>query len=96
MPVYEGNIDNIVGVLNVKGPAAHHPRGEAVDIRIMRPALLRARNQENQPPAAPVSAQQHTVIVERRFGGVSGIVTIEGVMEELVGETRTSTTTKYP
>ena len=60
LPVYEGNIDNIVGVLNVKDllPIIRRRRARGAGPHHAA-ALLRARNQKNQPPAAPVSAQTH-------------------------------------
>ncbi|GAB2849121.1 hemolysin family protein [Hymenobacter ruber] len=88
MPVYEGNIDNIVGVLNVKDLLPIIRRGEAVELaRIMRPPYFVPETKKINRLLRQFQ-RKHIVmaIVSDEFGGVSGIVTIEDIMEELVGE----------
>ncbi|MBU6120772.1 hemolysin family protein [Hymenobacter siberiensis] len=88
MPVFEGNIDNIVGVLNVKDLLPIIRRGEAVDLaRIMRPPYFVPETKKINRLLRQFQ-RKHIVmaIVSDEFGGVSGIVTIEDIMEELVGE----------
>ena len=88
MPVFEGNIDNIVGVLNVKDLLPIIRRGEPVELaRIMRaPYFVPETKKINR--LLRQFQRKHIVmaIVSDEFGGVSGIVTIEDIMEELVGE----------
>ena len=88
MPVFEGNIDNIVGVLNVKDLLPIIRRGEAVELaRIMRPPYFVPETKKINRLLRQFQ-RKHIVmaIVSDEFGGVSGIVTIEDIMEELVGE----------
>ncbi|WP_345236481.1 hemolysin family protein [Hymenobacter saemangeumensis] len=88
MPVYEGNIDNIVGVLNVKDLLPIIRRGEPVELaRIMRPPFFVPETKKINRLLRQFQ-RKHIVmaIVSDEFGGVSGIVTIEDIMEELVGE----------
>ncbi|MBF9141975.1 HlyC/CorC family transporter [Hymenobacter sp. BT439] len=88
MPVYEGNIDNIVGVLNVKDLLPIIRRGEPVELaRIMRPPYFVPETKKINRLLRQFQ-RKHIVmaIVSDEFGGVSGIVTIEDIMEELVGE----------
>ncbi|GAB2693749.1 membrane protein [Hymenobacter frigidus] len=88
MPVYEGNIDNIVGVLNVKDLLPIIRRGEAVELaRIMRPPYFVPETKKINRLLRQFQ-RKHIVmaVVSDEFGGVSGIVTIEDIMEELVGE----------
>lgn len=88
LPVYEGNIDNIVGVLNVKDLLPIIRRNEPVELaRIMRaPYFVPETKKINR--LLRNFQRKHSVmaIVSDEFGGVSGIVTIEDIMEELVGE----------
>ena len=88
LPVYEGNIDNIVGVLNVKDLLPIIRRNEPVELaRIMRvPYFVPETKKINR--LLRNFQRKHTVmaIVSDEFGGVAGIVTIEDIMEELVGE----------
>ena len=88
MPVFEGNIDNIVGVLNVKDLLPIIRRQEPVDLaRIMRPPYFVPETKKINRLLRQFQ-RKHIVmaIVSDEFGGVSGIVTIEDIMEELVGE----------
>jgi CBS domain containing-hemolysin-like protein len=88
MPVYEGNIDNIVGVLNVKDLLPIISRQEPVELaRIMRPPYFVPETKKINRLLRQFQ-RKHIVmaIVSDEFGGVSGIVTIEDIMEELVGE----------
>ncbi|HEX8505529.1 MAG TPA: hemolysin family protein, partial [Hymenobacter sp.] len=88
MPVYEGNIDNIVGVLNVKDLLPIIRRGEPVELaRIMRaPYFVPETKKINRLLRQFQRKHMHIAIVSDEFGGVSGIVTIEDIIEELVGE----------
>ncbi len=88
LPVFEGNIDNIVGVLYVKDLLPIIRRREPVDLaRIMRPAYFVPETKKINRLLRQFQ-RKHIVmaVVSDEFGGVSGIVTIEDIMEELVGE----------
>jgi CBS domain containing-hemolysin-like protein len=88
MPVYEGNIDNIVGILNVKDLLPIIRRNEPVELaRIMRPPFFVPETKKINRLLRQFQ-RKHIVmaVVSDEFGGVSGIVTIEDIMEELVGE----------
>jgi len=88
LPVYEGNIDNIVGVLYVKDLLPLIRQQQPVELaRIMRPAYFVPETKKINRLLRQFQ-RKHLVmaIVSDEFGGVSGIVTIEDIMEELVGE----------
>ncbi len=88
LPVYDGSIDNIVGVLNVKDLLPIVRRGEAIELaRIMRPPYFVPETKKINRLLRQFQ-RKHIVmaIVSDEFGGVAGIVTIEDIMEELVGE----------
>jgi CBS domain containing-hemolysin-like protein len=88
LPVYDGSIDNIVGVLNVKDLLPIVRRGEPLELaRIMRPAYFVPETKKINRLLRQFQ-RKHIVmaVVSDEFGGVSGIVTIEDIMEELVGE----------
>lgn len=88
IPVFEGNIDNIVGVLYVKDLLQIIRRNEALELpKIMRPAYFVPETKKiNRLLRQFQRKHMHMAIVSDEFGGVSGIVTIEDIMEELVGE----------
>jgi len=88
IPIYEGSIDNIAGVLYVKDLLQLVRRGEPIVVsRIMRPAYFVPETKKiNRLLRQFQRKHMHMAVVSDEFGGVSGIVTIEDIIEELVGE----------
>lgn len=88
LPVYSGNIDNIVGILYVKDILSIVRRGEPIVIeQLMRPAYFVPETKKiNLLLKQFQRRHMHMAVATDEFGGVSGIVTIEDIIEELVGE----------
>ena len=85
--VYEENIDNIVGVLNIKDFYMNSGITEKPLQEIMTPPIFihqseKIRDLLNQLRAA----KTHIAVVVDEYGGTLGIVTMEDILEELVGE----------
>lgn len=88
-PVYGKNQDDIVGMAHIKYAMAI-PRDERMDSsvdRIMRPPVLMPSTIELEPlmEALRRGGLQLAVLIDE-FGGMQGIVTMEDLLEELVGE----------
>jgi len=91
IPVYEGNLDAIVGILYVKDLVRY--LGTDASGFTLRPLL---RTPIRVPETKRVSellvdfqrSEVHLAIVIDEYGGTSGLVTIEDVLEEIVGEIR--------
>jgi CBS domain containing-hemolysin-like protein len=88
IPVFEGTIDNIVGVLYVKDILGFIRRNDPIQLaKIMRPAFFVPETKKiNRLLRQFQRKHLHMAIVSDEFGGVSGIVTFEDIMEEIVGE----------
>jgi putative hemolysin len=89
-PVYRGSLDDIVGVLHVRDLFSElHDRGiAAVNLDdIVRPAHIVPETKDLAALLAEFRrANQHMAIVVDEYGGMEGIVTLEDLLEEIVGE----------
>jgi magnesium and cobalt exporter, CNNM family len=89
-PVYRGSLDEIVGVLHVRDLIeAMHERGIAsVQLEeLLRPAYMVPETKDLAALLTEFRNQnQHMAIVLDEYGNTEGIVTLEDVLEEIVGE----------
>ncbi len=89
IPVTDGDIDRIVGILHIKDLLLHQAVGRPpVDLRrIMRqPYFVPEHKKLNRLLQGFQRRKQHMAIVVDEHGGVSGLITLEDALEELVGE----------
>ena len=88
IPVYDGSIDHIVGVLHARDLLACLSRGETIDPRKLRRDVLFVYRTKriNELLAELRREKQHMAIVTDEHGGTLGLVTMEDILEELVGE----------
>ena len=99
IPVIEESIDNVVGILNVKDLLAFHAKGEVVtDVRkAMRPPYFVPEHKKLDSLLGQFKKRKtHMAIVVDEHGGVSGLITMEDALEELVGEIRDETDKEEP
>jgi len=99
IPVIEGNIDNIIGILNIKDLLAYNARQQAIpDLRrIIRPVYFVPEHKKLDSLLGQFKKRKtHMAIVVDEHGGVSGLITLEDVIEELVGEIRDETDKENP
>ena len=85
----EGDLDHVVGVVHLKELLwALNDQGPALDLRALaRPALLVPEMRLIQDLLLDFQKQkQHLALVVNEHGGIDGLVTLEDVLEELVGE----------
>lgn len=90
-PVYEGDLDHVIGILHLKDLIRQQLRTRGnLDVRlIVRPAPSVPEYQPVEKLLAAFKRQRiHMAIVLDEFGGTAGIVTLEDLIEEIVGEVR--------
>ena len=94
LPVYENSIDNIIGVLSLSRYYKATLSEQKPDLRslMMKPCRLHKTMKLPAALSKLREAQMHLAIVIDEFGGTLGIVTMEDILEELVGDTDTIVT----
>lgn len=88
LPVYEDSIDNIVGVLSLTRYYKATLKDEKPDIRsiLMKPCKLHKTMKLPAALAKLREAKMHLAVVIDEYGGTLGVVTMEDILEELVGD----------
>ena len=86
-PVMEGDKDNIIGILLAKDLLRYYA-GEEFDVRdMLRPAIFVPEAKRLNVLLRDFrSNRNHIALVVDEYGGVSGMVTIEDVLEQIVGD----------
>lgn len=90
LPVYKNNLDEILGILHTKD-VLPHVNGSKVDNYdwhiLMRPAFFVHEQKLIEDLLQEFRSRRiHFAVVVDEFGGTSGIVTLEDIMEEIIGE----------
>ena len=87
-PVYERTIDHVVGILYVKHLLHELVDKKEVSLRdlMLEPVFIPKSMKLDEIMNQFRSSQTHMAIVADEYGGISGIVTMEDVLEQLVGE----------
>lgn len=87
LPVYENDIDNIVGIVYYKD-FFPFDKNEGLTLKeIIKPVIYVAKSQAiNDLLKELQSKQLHLAVVMDEFGSTAGIVTLEDILEEIVGE----------
>jgi putative hemolysin len=89
MPVYEGSVDNVVGILMVRDIVLELTRGAGPIPwdRVLKPAFFVPEQMKVSRLLKEMQRRKtHLAVVVDEFGGTSGVVTLEDVLEEIVGE----------
>jgi CBS domain containing-hemolysin-like protein len=88
VPVYHETLDDIRGVLYAKDllPALGDPTSPERPIDLVRPALFVPETKPIEDLLREMRRRTHIAIVADEYGGTAGLVTIEDLLEEIVGE----------
>jgi CBS domain containing-hemolysin-like protein len=88
MPVFEGSVDNVVGILLVREIIGEVRRGTAIALAkyLKVPFFVPEQMKISRLLKEMQRRRTHIAVVVDEFGGTSGLVTLEDVIEEIVGE----------
>ena len=90
IPVYKDEIDNIIGILYVKDllPYLNKRKKEPIDLqKLARPPYFVPEQKKIDDLLKEFQAEHiHMALVVDEYGGLSGLVTLEDIIEEIVGE----------
>ena len=89
IPVYGENLDNIIGIVFVKDLVSLPPGTEPALAVLMRQAYFVPESKRVSELLKDLQRKQaHMAIVVDEYGGTAGLVTVEDLLEEIVGEIR--------
>ena len=88
IPVYKESLDNIIGILFIKDLIPFLQKGENFEWQqLLRPSFFVPENKKIDDLLKEFQEKKmHFAVVIDEYGGTSGIVTMEDIMEEVVGE----------
>jgi Mg2+/Co2+ transporter CorB len=92
LPVYDGELDNLIGILHMKRVAQELARGSLTRERLME--ICASREPYFVPEGTTLTQQltqfqrtrRRLAFVVNEYGDVAGLVTLEDILEEIVGE----------
>jgi len=89
IPVIEGDIDHVIGILNIKDLFMHQvTSSEPIDVRkiMSEPYFVPENKKLDNLLQKFKKGKQHMAIIVDEHGGVCGLITLEDALEEIVGE----------
>ncbi|MHB0936976.1 MAG: hemolysin family protein [Armatimonadota bacterium] len=89
LPVYQGSLDHIIGLVNAKDLLPYQIRGELdLPVRnVMRPVVFVPETKHISELLREMRESKQTLaVVLDEYGGTAGLVTVEDLLEEIVGE----------
>jgi CBS domain containing-hemolysin-like protein len=88
LPVYRENLDDVIGIVHIKDVIKHAAAGRSFDLsKILRTVLIVAPSMRALDLLLEMRLSRvHMALVVDEFGGIDGLITIEDLVEEIVGE----------
>ena len=87
-PVYGDTIDNVLGILHVRDLLREGEGESALIAPLVRPAVFVPETRTVAEVLAEMRTRAHVALVVDEYGGFAGLVTLEDLLEEIVGDIR--------
>jgi putative hemolysin len=90
LPVYAGTIDNVIGIVNLKDILAVHvaERPYQLEAIVRKPYVVPSNKKVSVLLKEMRERRIHLALVGDEYGGIDGLVTMEDLIEEIVGDIR--------
>ncbi len=87
-PLCESDLDHCIGIIHIKDLFRYRGRLDTLDLKRLRRPIVRFREDETLERALQrmLRLKMHMSLVQDEFGGILGVVTLERILEVLVGE----------
>ncbi|MBO7520607.1 MAG: CBS domain-containing protein, partial [Opitutales bacterium] len=87
-PLCSENLDNCLGIVRIKDIFKAMENGESVDLMKIKRGVISVKHDESMFSALQKLRRNelHMAVVEDDFGGVIGFLTLDGILEEIVGQ----------
>ncbi|MGH7570884.1 MAG: hemolysin family protein [Gemmatimonadota bacterium] len=98
-PIYDGSLDNILGILNVKDllPLLQERDGPLDLRRVLKTPIVMPESVRVFRLLSAIQAdRRHMVVLIDEFGGTAGIVTLRDLLERLVGDVSSEEESEWP
>jgi magnesium and cobalt transporter len=89
LPIYRENLDNVIGLLHVKDllPYWGQPAAQSLPLEVIRQPIFVPETKKIVQLLKELRGQRfHMAVVSDEYGGTSGLVTMEDIIEEIIGE----------
>lgn len=87
IPIYQDNVDNIIGIVHAKDLLSHCLKGDQSIRNIVRPAYFIPETKKISEVLKDLRYNKsHMAIVIDEYGGTAGILTLEDIIEEIIGD----------
>ncbi|MFC4551834.1 hemolysin family protein [Halorussus sp. GCM10023401] len=90
VPIYEGSLDNVIGIVHIRDLVREHNYGESTDLEladVIQPTLHvpESKNVDELLTEMRENRMQMVIVIDE-FGTTEGLVTMEDMVEEIVGD----------
>ena len=87
-PLCEGSLDHCIGLIHIKDIFRFREDSQSIDLRRIKRPIIRVGQDENLSDILELllRSKAHMALAVDEFGGTAGVITLENIIEEIVGD----------